>query len=92
MRLDYTLYVLAALLLIITVVPFIVTIEGVESETRSLWVVTTVVLGLLSIGLGYSQRPKTEAQACQPAMQTSQEMMPETQTATTIEAPKEEKS
>ena len=87
MRLDYTLYVLAALLLIITVVPFIVTIEGVKSETRSLWVVTTVVLGLLSIGLGYSQRPKTEAQACQLAMQTSQEMMPETQTATTMEAP-----
>ena len=65
MRLDYTLYVLAALLLIITVIPFVVTIEGVESDTRSLWVVTTVVLGLLSIGLGYTQRPKTEAQACQ---------------------------
>ena len=60
MRLDYTLYVLAAIILIITVIPFVVTIEGVEAETRSLWVVTTVVLGLLSIGLGYSQRPKTE--------------------------------
>ena len=56
MRLDYTLYVLAALLLIITVVPFVITIE---EGARSLWVVTTVVLGLLSIGLGYSQRPKT---------------------------------
>ena len=58
---------LAALLLIITVVPFVMTIEGLESETRSLWVVTTVVLGLLSIGLDYCQRPKTEGQACQPA-------------------------
>ena len=88
MRLDYILYVLAALLLIITVVPFVVTIEGVESDAKSLWVVTTVVLGLLSIGLGYSQRPKTEAQACQPAVPTPQSTMPETQPAT-MEAPME---
>jgi hypothetical protein len=67
MRLDYTLYILAAILLVMTVIPFVVTIEGVESDTRSLWVVTTVVLGVLSIGLGYTQRPKTEAQACRPA-------------------------
>ena len=79
MRLDYTLYILAALLLIITVIPFVVTIEGVESDTRSLWVVTTVVLGLLSIGLGYSQRPKTEAQACQPAITTTPEPQETTQ-------------
>jgi predicted flap endonuclease-1-like 5' DNA nuclease len=87
MRLDYTLYVLAALLLIITVVPFVVTIEGVESEARSLWVVTTVVLGILTIGLGYSQRPKTKAQACQPAVAPPQTTMPETQPATTIGTP-----
>jgi predicted flap endonuclease-1-like 5' DNA nuclease len=87
MRLDYTLYVLAALLLIITVVPFVVTIEGVEPETRSLWVVTTVVLGILSIGLGYSQRPKTKAQACQPAVEIPQTTMPEAQPATTMETP-----
>jgi predicted flap endonuclease-1-like 5' DNA nuclease len=87
MRLDYTLYVLAALLLIITVVPFVVTIEGVESETpRSLWVVTTVVLGLLSIGLGYSQRPKAKAQAYQPAVQTPQTTVPQ-KPAITMETP-----
>jgi predicted flap endonuclease-1-like 5' DNA nuclease len=91
MRLDYTLYVIAALLLIITVVPFVIVIEGVESETRSLWVVTTVVLGLLSIGLGYSQRPKTEAQACEPAVAPPQTTIPATQHTTTREAPKEEK-
>lgn len=91
MRLDYTLYALAVLLLIITVIPFVITIEGVESDTRSLWVVTTVVLGLLSIGLGYSQRPKTEAQACQPAVTAAQETMPQTQPAE-MEAPKEEKT
>ena len=75
MRLDYILYVLAALLLIITVVPFIVTIDGVGSDAKSLWVVSTVVLGLLSIGLGYSQRPKTAAQACQPAASIPQATM-----------------
>jgi predicted flap endonuclease-1-like 5' DNA nuclease len=91
MRLDYTLYVIAALLLIITVVPFVIVIEGVGSETRSLWVVTTVVLGLLSIGLGYSQRPKTEAQACEPAVATPQATVPDTQPTMTMEAPKEEK-
>ena len=90
MRLDYTLYILAALLLVITVIPFVVTIEGVKSDTRSLWVVTTVVLGLLSIGLGYSQRPKTEAQSCQPTVTTTQETMPQTQPAATVDAPKEE--
>ena len=85
MRLDYILYVLAALLLIITVVPFIVTIDGVGSDAKSLWVVSTVVLGLLSIGLGYSQRPKTAAQACQPAAS-----IPQATIEATMEAPKEE--
>ena len=90
MRLDYILYVLAVLLLIATLVPFIITVEGVDSDTRSLWVVTTVVLGLLSIALGYSQKPKTEAQACQPAVTSSQETMLQTQPAETVGAPKEE--
>jgi hypothetical protein len=65
LRLDYMLYILAVLLLIITVVPFVFTIEGVTQEMRILWAAITVVLGILSIGIGYSQRPKTEAQACQ---------------------------
>jgi len=80
MRLDYILYVLAAVLLIIAVVPFVVTIEGVGSDTRSLWVVLTAVLGFLSIGLGYSQRPKTEAQAYQPTV-------PQPQPAAIMETP-----
>ena len=75
MRLDYALYVLAAVLLIISVVPFIVSIGLETTETRSVWVVASVVLGLLSFGFGYSQRPKTAAQKCAP---------------TTMEAPKEE--
>jgi predicted flap endonuclease-1-like 5' DNA nuclease len=92
MRLDYILYALAALILIITIVPFAVTIEGVETETRSLWVVTTVVVGLLTIGLGYSQRPKAAAQACKPDITAPQETLPPTQPETTVEAPEEEKT
>jgi predicted flap endonuclease-1-like 5' DNA nuclease len=89
MRLDYTLYILAALFFIITAVALVVQLEQTE---KSLWVVTTVVLGLLSIGLGYYQRPKTQAQACQPAVPIPQTTMPEPQPATTMEAPKEEKA
>jgi len=91
MRLDYTLYILAAVILVMTIIPFVVTIEGVESDTRYLWVVITLVLGLLSIGLGYTQRPKTEAQACKPTMTTTQESIMSTQQAT-VKTVKEEKT
>ncbi len=91
MRLDYVLYVLGAVLLIITVVPFVTSI-GKDTTEKSVWVVATVVLGLFSIGLGYTQKPKTKAQACQPAMPTPQAAMPETQPAATMETLKEEKA
>ena len=70
MRLDYILYLLGALLLVVTVLPLVATIETIGPETKPLWIVSTMVLGLLSIGLGYSQRPKTRAQACQPELST----------------------
>ena len=92
MRLDYTLYVLAIILFIITVVPFVAPIVGETPETQSVWVVASVVLGLLSLGFGYTQRPKTEAQACQPEMSATKETLLETQPPTTMEAPKEEKT
>jgi len=85
MRLDYTLYILAALLFLITIVSLVTPLIA-ETE-RNLWVVTTAVLGILSVGLGYSQRPKTEAQACQPPMQIPQTTMPQTQPATITETP-----
>ena len=85
MRLDYTLYVLAALLFLITIVSLVTPLIA-ETE-RNLWVVTTVVLGLLSIGLGYSQRPKTEAQACQTAVISPEVTVPQTQPAATMETP-----
>ena len=84
MRLDYTLYILAVLFFLITAV-------AILAETESLWVVTAVVLGILSVGLGYYQRPKAKAEACQPAVPIPQATMPQTLQATTVEAPKEEK-
>ncbi len=89
MRLDYTLYLLAALLFVITAVALVAQLEQTE---KSLWVVTTVVLGLLSVGLGYYQRPKTAAQACQPAVSIPQIPMRETWPAPKLEAPEEEKA
>ena len=68
------------LLLAVTVLPFFVTIEGVDSDSRSLWVLTTVVLGLLYISLGYSQRPKTKAQTCQQTVTTTQATIRRAQT------------
>jgi len=57
MRSDYALYTIAMIFFILTAIAAFVLAEA-ESE-RNLWVITTAVLGLLFIGLGYSQRPKT---------------------------------
>jgi predicted flap endonuclease-1-like 5' DNA nuclease len=93
MRLDYTLYGLAAVFFLITVVSFALV---TEQTAKSLWVVTTVVLGLFSIGLGYYERPKAKTVAPQPAVSVPQVTMPQTPPVTTVaapavEAPKEEK-
>jgi predicted flap endonuclease-1-like 5' DNA nuclease len=56
MRSDYLLYALAAVFFIMTAVSLILVAEQVQ---KSLWVVSTIVLGLFSVGLGYTQRPKT---------------------------------
>ena len=91
MRLDYVLYVLAIILMIITIVPFIVPIN-METTATSVWVVSSLALGLFSIGLGYSQRPKTAAQACQPAMSVNQEAITETLPTPTGEAQETEET
>jgi predicted flap endonuclease-1-like 5' DNA nuclease len=64
MRLDYPLYALAAVFFIVTAVSLVLITEQVQ---QSLWVVTTVVLGLFSIGLGYTQRPKAKVTSSQPS-------------------------
>jgi predicted flap endonuclease-1-like 5' DNA nuclease len=93
MRLDYTLYLLAAVFFLITAISLAMVAEQTE---KSLWVVTTVVLGLFSIGLGYTQRPKVSAVVQQPAVSIPQTATLQTPQAATveapaIEAPKEEK-
>ena len=94
MRLDYTLYLLAAVFFLITAISLVMVAEQTE---KSLWVVTTVVLGLFSIGLGYTQRPKASAAVQQPAVSTPQTATLQTPQAATmeapaVEAPKEEKT
>jgi hypothetical protein len=70
--------VLAALLFLVTIVSLVTPLTA--EIRRNLWVVATVVLRISSIGLGYSQRPKTEARAYQPTV-------PQTQPAATMETP-----
>ncbi|MGQ9551487.1 MAG: helix-hairpin-helix domain-containing protein [Candidatus Bathycorpusculaceae bacterium] len=54
MRLEYTLYLIAVIFFLITATSFAL-LQGLE---RNLWVVATVILGLFSLGLGYTQRLK----------------------------------
>jgi predicted flap endonuclease-1-like 5' DNA nuclease len=84
MRLDYTLYVLAVVFFLITAVSFAMV---TEQTARNLWVVTTVVLGLFSVGLGYYERPKAKAAAPQPVVSVPQAATPQTSPVTTVEAP-----
>jgi predicted flap endonuclease-1-like 5' DNA nuclease len=73
MRLDYALYAVAVILFILT---------GVGAYmAESLWVVTTAVLGLVFIGIGYWQRPHEEAIA-QNTPQTTITTMPPTVSVT----------
>lgn len=66
MRSDYALYGVAVVFFIVAGV----CLAFLSGDQRSLTVVSTIVLGLLSIGLGYSQRPKT-ATTTQPATETT---------------------
>ena len=60
MRSEYLLYMLAAVFFVITAVSLALVIDQMQ---KSLWVVTTVVLGLFSAGLGYYQRSKPTSSA-----------------------------
>lgn len=74
MRLDYPMYALAVVFFIATAVSLVLVAEQVQ---QSLWAVTTVVLGLFSIGLGYTQRPKAKATSSQPSASVSKTTMAE---------------
>lgn len=62
MRSDYALYTVAIIFFILTGVMYASALPLEELE-RNLGVVTTVTLGLLFIGLGYSQKPKMKVAA-----------------------------
>jgi len=69
MRSDYALYGVAIIFFVITAFSLIV-LGGVE---QSLSVVTTVVLGILFVGLGFTLRPSTKtARATAPTAPTPQ--------------------
>jgi len=82
MRSDYALYTVAIIFFIIT--GTVSVLELTEFE-RNLGVITTAVLGLLFIGLGYSQRPKTTTIEAPPAP-TTPTTITEEETETVIEA------
>ncbi|MDI6690742.1 MAG: helix-hairpin-helix domain-containing protein [Candidatus Bathyarchaeota archaeon] len=63
MRSDYVLYTAAIISFIIT---GIVLVCQIEQPYKGLWIVTTAVLGLLFVGLGYSQRAKPQVKAVEP--------------------------
>jgi predicted flap endonuclease-1-like 5' DNA nuclease len=64
MRSDYALYTVAIIFFIITGISFAVLSE----PERNLSVVATAVLGLLFVGLGYSQRAKPQVKAAEPTL------------------------
>jgi predicted flap endonuclease-1-like 5' DNA nuclease len=75
MRSDYALYGVAVVFFILTSI-----VAYVQMEMRELWIVTTAVLGLLFIGLGYSQRPRVHT------ISTSSSIIPATEPTSAIVA------
>ena len=62
MRSDYALYMVAIIFFVITGISFV----ALSEPERNLSVVATAVLGLLFVGLGYSQRAKPQVKAAEP--------------------------
>jgi predicted flap endonuclease-1-like 5' DNA nuclease len=87
MRLDYTLYALAVVFFAITIVSA-VSLTGTD---QTIWIVTSGLLGILSLSLGFIQRPKSTTQTNQPSPTpaTATPAPQPTETAT-VEAQKEE--
>ncbi len=76
MRSDYALYTVAIIFFILTAI-----VLYWHVDQQDLWTVATVVLGLLFIGLGYSQRPRiTGIETLPPSASTAQETVTEEET------------
>ncbi len=71
MRSDYALYMVAVIFFILTGI-----VLAYQIELKELWVVTTAILGLLFIGLGYTQKPRTQAIRVEAPPQTPAPEMP----------------
>ena len=56
MRSDYALYTVAVIFFVLTGITLVH-----QVELKELWIISTVVLGLFFVGLGYSQRPRAQA-------------------------------
>jgi predicted flap endonuclease-1-like 5' DNA nuclease len=82
MRSDYLFYALAAVFFLITAASIALVIDQTQ---KSLWVVSTVVIGLFSATLGYHFRPKTttvttqtvEVPAAQPVAKSTEPVTPQ---------------
>jgi predicted flap endonuclease-1-like 5' DNA nuclease len=83
MRSDYALYTVAIIFFIITGT---VSVWELTEFERNLGVITTAVLGLLFIGLGYSQRPKATTIEAPSLAPTTPATITEEETETVIEA------
>lgn len=77
MRSDYALYTVSIIFFVITALVFAINLAEFE---RNLSAIATVILGLLFIGLGFSQRPKLRTTI----IQTPKPAMPEPKTTATI--------
>lgn len=87
MRSDYALYMVAIILFIITGIGTLMLVEP-----ERLWVITTAVLGLLFVGFGYMQRPKTQSVAVEVAPSTPAPPAPTLTPLLATEVKEEEKA
>lgn len=67
MRLDYLFYLLAVVFFLITATSLALVADVME---KTLWVTGTIILGLVSLGLGYYRRPKPEIAAATSEMRS----------------------
>jgi len=82
MRLDYALFALAVVFFVITI-SSVIFLSGTD---QTLWIIASGMLGILSLGLGFIQRPKPTAQPTAATAQTPKEELP-AQTAPVTETP-----
>ena len=86
MRSDYALYTVALIFFILTAI-----VLAYQVELKELWTVTTAILGIFFIGLGYILRPKAQQMQIEVPKRASTPPPPPPPAPAAIEVPKEEK-